>query len=210
MNRTRTQCFLLLLLLGFLANHPAAASQVPRVTVLNAGDYVDERATVCGVVTSSSYASSTRGQPTFINLDEHPDTVFTLVIWGENRHKFVAPEKTYKDKKVCVTGIVETYQEKLQIVVTEPSQIAIDTSNVNTNATSSQQESLSDAEIRRNLIQQSISRYSGSCPCPYNRDRGGRRCGGRSAYSRPGGASPLCYDSDITDQMINDFRRRYE
>ncbi len=209
MNRTRTQCFLFFLLLGFLANHPAAASQVPRVTVLNAGDYVGERATVCGVATSSSYASSTRGQPTFINLDEHPDTVFTVVIGGENRHKFVAPEKTYKDKKVCVTGIVETYQEKLQIVVTAPSQIAIDTST-ETDARSSQQESLSDAEIRRILIQQSISRYSGSCPCPYNRDRGGRRCGGRSAYSRPGGASPLCYDSDITDQMINDYRRRYQ
>ena len=29
-------------------------------------------------------------------------------------------------------------------------------------------EDLSDAEIRQLLIQQSISSYSGSCPCPYN------------------------------------------
>lgn len=64
----------------------------------------------------------------------------------------------------------------------------------------------SDSEIAQILIQQSIARYSGSCPCPYNTDRGGRRCGGRSAYSRPGGASPLCFAHDITPQMIARFR----
>ncbi|BDA75944.1 hypothetical protein CAL7716_101100 (plasmid) [Calothrix sp. PCC 7716] len=39
-------------------------------------------------------------------------------------------------------------------------------------------------------IRESIS---GSCECPYDTDRRGRSCGGRSAYSRPGGASPVCY-----------------
>lgn len=34
---------------------------------------------------------------------------------------------------------------------------------------------------------------SGSCDCPYDSDSSGRRCGGRSAYSRPGGRSPVCY-----------------
>lgn len=38
-------------------------------------------------------------------------------------------------------------------------------------------EDLSDSEIRQLLIQQSISSYSGSCPCPYNVMRNGRRCG---------------------------------
>ena len=53
----------------------------------------------------------------------------------------------------------------------------------------------STAEITRakkTIIQQSIASYSGSCPCPYHRDRAGRRCGKRSAWSRPGGYSPLC------------------
>jgi hypothetical protein len=31
------------------------------------------------------------------------------------------------------------------------------------------------------------------CPCPYDLDRRGNECGGRSAYSRPGGAAPVCY-----------------
>jgi len=108
-------------------------------------------------------------------------------------------ETLYRDKYKSLNGI-EDFVKRIT---------AIDTST-ETDARSSQQESLSDAEIRRIQIQQSISGYSGSCPCPYNRDRGGRRCGGRSAYSRPGGASPLCYDNDVTDEMINDYRRRYQ
>lgn len=63
-----------------------------------------------------------------------------------------------------------------------------------------------DSEIRQLLIRQSIARYSGSCPCPYYVDRAGRRCGARSAYSRPGGAAPLCYPEDVTEQMIAAFR----
>ena len=76
-----------------------------------------------------------------------------------------------------------------------------------TRASSSQR---TDAQIRQVLISQSISRYSGSCPCPYNTDRGGRRCGGRSAYSRPGGASPLCYPGDVSDGAVEAYRARTE
>jgi len=46
-------------------------------------------------------------------------------------------------------------------------------------------------------IRDSIAAYSGSCPCPYSTDRAGRRCGARSAYSRPGGRAPLCFPSDV-------------
>src|SRR5687768_6179326 len=65
---------------------------------------------------------------------------------------------------------------------------------------------LSDAEIRELLIRQSIATYPGNCPCPYASDRAGRRCGGRSAYSKPGGRTPLCYPGDITDHMIEQYR----
>ena len=67
---------------------------------------------------------------------------------------------------------------------------------------------VSDGDIRRLMIERSLSSYSGSCPCPYNTDRAGRSCGGRSAYSRPGGASPLCYPSDISDTQVQGFRSR--
>ena len=58
------------------------------------------------------------------------------------------------------------------------------------------------------MIRQSIATYPGSCPCPYSRDRAGRRCGGRSAWSKPGGYSPLCYESDITDARAASFLAR--
>lgn len=49
---------------------------------------------------------------------------------------------------------------------------------------------LSNEDVRQRIISESIGSYSGSCPCPYNTARNGSRCGGRSAYSRPGGTTP--------------------
>ena len=66
----------------------------------------------------------------------------------------------------------------------------------------------SDAQIRREIVRQSIAAYPGNCPCPYNTDRAGRRCGGRSAYSRPGGHSPRCYPSDVTAAEVARARGR--
>lgn len=50
---------------------------------------------------------------------------------------------------------------------------------------------------KNEMIKKSIMSYKGSCPCPYNTMKNGRLCGKRSAWSKPGGASPLCYLSDI-------------
>jgi hypothetical protein len=66
----------------------------------------------------------------------------------------------------------------------------------------------SDIEIRRVMIAESLALYAGRCPCPYFVDRAGRRCGGRSAYSRPGGESPLCFDHDIPDSAVRRYRER--
>jgi tetratricopeptide (TPR) repeat protein len=37
---------------------------------------------------------------------------------------------------------------------------------------------------------------SGQCDCPYDMASNGSSCGGRSAYSRPGGREPICYAND--------------
>jgi hypothetical protein len=69
-----------------------------------------------------------------------------------------------------------------------------------------------DAEIKQAIIAESIADYRanrGNCPCPYNSDRAGHRCGARSAYSRPGGASPICYEKDVTPMMVEEYRRTY-
>lgn len=61
--------------------------------------------------------------------------------------------------------------------------------------------------VHQKIIDHSISQYNGSCPCPYNLASNGSRCGKRSAYSRPGGASPICYKSDVTPEMIKIFTK---
>jgi hypothetical protein len=67
---------------------------------------------------------------------------------------------------------------------------------------------MSDAQVRETLVAVSIASYRGTCPCPYNIMRNGRRCGNFSAYSKPGGAAPLCFPQDVTPAMIDAFRRQ--
>lgn len=66
----------------------------------------------------------------------------------------------------------------------------------------------SDAQIRQRIIRESIASYPGPCPCPYNTDRAGRRCGARSAYSRPGGHAPICYPADVSAARVRAYRGR--
>ena len=65
---------------------------------------------------------------------------------------------------------------------------------------------MSDAEIARTMIGKDLAAYFGPCPCPYNTMRNGRACGSCSAYSRPGGYSPICYDRDVTPAMMREYR----
>ncbi len=91
-----------------------------------AQNHVGEKATVCGVVASTHYASSSKGEPTFLNLDEaYPNHVFTVVIWGENRERFAEPEVKYKGKNVCVTGKIKSYRGIAQIILYSESQISV-------------------------------------------------------------------------------------
>lgn len=68
----------------------------------------------------------------------------------------------------------------------------------------------SDIQIKKQIIAASIASYPGKCPCPYNVTRNGSACGGRSAYSKPGGYAPICYDRDVTSQMIADYKKGHQ
>jgi len=67
----------------------------------------------------------------------------------------------------------------------------------------------SDAEVKQRIVRESIAAYAGACPCPYNVMRNGRSCGRRSAYSRPGGAAPLCYARDVSAAQVAAWRRSH-
>lgn len=65
-----------------------------------------------------------------------------------------------------------------------------------------------DAALKQRIIADSRASYRGACPCPYDTMRNGRRCGTNSAYTKPGGARPLCFDQDVTQDMLEAYRRR--
>src|ERR1700683_3738125 len=101
-----------------------AAPQTTKITSRQAKDHVGEVQTVCGNVASTHYAARSKGQPTFLNLDEpYPNEVFTILIWGDDRSKFGTPETEFRDKNLCVTGKITSYRGTSEIVATEPSQI---------------------------------------------------------------------------------------
>jgi hypothetical protein len=104
----------------------AQPPQVKKLTAVEAKDHVGEQATVCGKVASTRYAATTRGKPTFLNLDKpYPNPLFTVLIWGENRERFGAPEEKYREKPICVTGKITEYRGGPEIVVSNPQNIEI-------------------------------------------------------------------------------------
>jgi DNA/RNA endonuclease YhcR with UshA esterase domain len=109
----------------FLIN-PVLHAQTKKLTTVEAKDHIGDRATVCGKVVSTHYAKSSKGEPTFLNLDEpDPHEVFTILIWGSDREKFGTPEDEYKGMRVCVTGKITSYRGRPEVVATERGQIEI-------------------------------------------------------------------------------------
>jgi DNA/RNA endonuclease YhcR with UshA esterase domain len=105
----------------------SALNAQSKLTAQEAKTHIGETATVCGTVASARYAATTKGQPTFLNLDKpYPNQIFTIVIWGSNRQKFGSPESTYNAKHICVTGEIKEYRGSPEMVADSPKQIKPD------------------------------------------------------------------------------------
>ena len=71
------------------------------------------------------------------------------------------------------------------------------------------EEILTDAAVAFLIVAASIATYKATgrpCACPEDTMRNGRKCGGNSAWSRPGGYKPLCYPTEISAAMIAAYR----
>ena len=103
---------------------PWHANAFDSIVPADAAKHVGETATVCGTVASTRYANRSRGQLTFLNLDRpYPNQVFTALIWGSDRQAFGAPETRYANRRICVTGPIQSYHGAAEIVVRNPGQI---------------------------------------------------------------------------------------
>jgi hypothetical protein len=97
-----------------------------RITAGEGKAHIGERATVCGNTAGVHYAMTSRGQPTFINLDKpYPGQIFTIVIWGSDRPKFGDPEQKYAHKGICVTGPITVYRGVPEIIAFDPAAISV-------------------------------------------------------------------------------------
>ena len=108
----------------------AEATQAPMscagaVSWKQARKHVGRVVTVKGPVVDTYFASSSNGQPTFLNMGvAYPNTRrFTIVIWGEHRSRFGSPERRYYRRTVCVRGLVEMYNGAPEIQLGSPSLI---------------------------------------------------------------------------------------
>jgi hypothetical protein len=105
---------------GFSCGFASAAS----LTADEAAHHIGETATVCGTIASASYASHSKGQPTFLNFDKpYPNETFAAVIWATDRAKFRTPESALLGKQVCATGVIQLFRGRPEIVLHDPSQL---------------------------------------------------------------------------------------
>lgn len=109
-------------------NSSGQTSDTNQINWNEADGYIEEFVTVCGPVVSAYFATSTNGQPTFLNIGkEYPDPKrFTALIWGRDLENFpFNPDEYYFGKTICIQGFVEEYKGTLEIEVTDPEQIKI-------------------------------------------------------------------------------------
>lgn len=70
------------------------------------------------------------------------------------------------------------------------------------------QNSLTDNQVAKKIIEKSIKSYPGGCACPYQTTKNGSKCGKRSAYSKSGGYKLLCYKNDVSNETIEKWRKK--
>jgi len=119
----KVQSGVLLFCLSVLSTPSPAQSKIPAGEARN---HIGKAATVCGAVASTHYATQSRGTPTFLNFERaYPNQVFTVVIFGSDRAKFRNPELTYRNRSVCATGTIRSYNGTPEMTAYDPSQIAL-------------------------------------------------------------------------------------
>ena len=114
---------LILCLIGCGGSQPPS-----RIAPEQTAEHLGREITVCGNVVQAVYEFGTRGRPTLLYLGSaSPDPVMTVVIWGRDRHRFdPPPDVLYRDRRICVTGVIRRFQNRPQIVVRWPNEIALD------------------------------------------------------------------------------------
>ena len=98
-----------------------------KITLAEVNKHIGDSVIICGKISGGKFLDAAKNQPTFLNMGAaYPNQLLTIVIWGNTRKLFsYKPEEHLKDKNICVTGRIEVFKEKPQIVVQQVSQVQI-------------------------------------------------------------------------------------
>lgn len=104
-----------------------AASAQMTIKAEDIGQHVGDSVKICSKVFSARYFEQAKNSPTLLNIGAaFPNQLFTVVIWSEVRKQFkTAPDVFFLNKAVCVTGKVELFKDKPQIVLHDKEQIEV-------------------------------------------------------------------------------------
>ncbi len=89
--------------------------------------FVGDTVTVSGKIVTAKYFPDTKAQPTLLNMGAaFPDQPLTVVIEKDDRKNFGSePEIFYLNKDIMVTGKVELFKNKPQIIVHRKEQVRL-------------------------------------------------------------------------------------
>ena len=116
--------FVLFLLLLFSTTNSDAQMNIK---LEESPSHVGDSVHVCGKVAGIKFFQTTSTSLTFINLGAaYPNQVLTAVIPKEVRSALEkTPEELFENKNICVSGKIELYKGKPQIVINKKEQISV-------------------------------------------------------------------------------------
>jgi hypothetical protein len=94
-----------------------------KIPVDSVNNYIGKNVTVCSQV----FGIKATEKVVLINLGAaYPASPLTIAILAKDFTNFTTPpEELYKNKKLCVTGMLELFKGKAEIVVSKPEEINV-------------------------------------------------------------------------------------
>lgn len=91
------------------------------------GSTVRSRHGSCGTVADVHYDASGNGRPTFVDMGHpYPNQDLTILIWGDDLSRFSTPPSAWEGQRICVTGPIDHYHGRPEIIAYGPDQIQIE------------------------------------------------------------------------------------
>ncbi|MGN6530547.1 MAG: hypothetical protein ACTHK0_02180 [Ginsengibacter sp.] len=94
-----------------------------KVSIDSVSKFIGDTITVCSKV----YGVKVLENETFVNLGaRYPESPLALVIFTKDISNFNGTiESLYADKSICVTGVIELYKDKPEMIISSPTQLVI-------------------------------------------------------------------------------------